>query len=562
MATRTTPGDPSSSGPPTSTSASASAPAQLSSSSSSSSSAPAPAPAPSHLPISALISPLSQDPAQFQSQSQSQASNSPSSLLWAYQLRQEHVALSTRMDRLNALFTTATNTIANLDSNVKQIADGMQVLEQQRELDKQEYGARVQELLEGVRQGQDGAGGDSSRFEEILERVAKVEEENGRLEGEVEGVRGNVGGLEREIRGLRGDVDRLLKRVDGLKSENSALKKDAKEVLQGFEELEKENVSLRGDYNKLSERLRALEAENVALKQGLDDHAQTSHNLSAENAGLEVRVSELEKALEQRERESTSSRWLSTTTAGEDQGKQESGTCTATKTRSYSQKRGQSELFLDADQDTIIPDSIPTPPSRHSRHCGISFPNRTLTDTAYGSQTDLDTRSPAKPLRRGTTRRSQLREGTSTRTSTVDDKRNKDKNRILEQVRQNGRSLGSFLNLVDGFRIQNPNIPAEMFVMAFQEAIEDESDKRRVIEFTGRVGLVWDRLSRLVHDIEWDNRRESDQGERESKPKGVVDAPGKRDAAGESLGRRREKKGRRSIPIVQDDDDDDELFVT
>ncbi|KAL4969482.1 uncharacterized protein BDV14DRAFT_84159 [Aspergillus stella-maris] len=560
MATRTTPRDPSSSNPSTSSSASASASAPAPSSSSSS--APAPASAPSHLPISALISAPSQNPAQSQSQSQSQsqASNSPSSLLWAYQLRQEHVALGTRMDRLNALFTRATNTIANLDSNVGQIADGMQVLEQQRELDKQEYDARVQELLEGVRLAQSvEGGGDPGRFEEVLERVVKVEKENGRLKGDVEGVRGKFGGLERENRGLRGNVDGLLKRVDGLQSENLVLKKDVKKVLQGSEELEKENNTLRGDFNKLSERFKKLQAENAELKKSFDDHVQASVNLSAENAELEVRVSELVKALKQKERESISSRSLSTTTAGEDKGRQDSSARTANKTRSISQKRGQSELSLDADQDTIISDSIPTPSSRHSRHRGISFPSRTLSDTTYGSQTDLDIRSPAESLRRGTARRSQLCEGMSTRASTIDDKKSKDKNRILEQVRQNGRTLGSFLKLVDGFRMQNPTIPAEMFVMAFQEAIEDESDKRRVMEFTGRVGLVWDRLSRLVHDIEWD-KRENDEGDRDKKPKVVVDAP-KREAASESLVRRREKKGRRSIPIV-DEDDDDELFVT
>ncbi|KAL4795494.1 hypothetical protein BDV19DRAFT_389096 [Aspergillus venezuelensis] len=548
MATRAIPRDPPSSNPQTS----ASAP--------SSSTSSAPAPAPSHLPISALISPSSQNEGQSQTQSQSQATDSPSSLLWAYQLRQEHVGLSTRMDRLNALFTKATNTIANLDSNVGQIADGMQVLEQQRELDKQEYDARIQELLEDVQQGQAGGGGDGDpgRLEEVLERVTKVEKKDERLEGVVEGVHGKFGGLERENRGLRGDADGLLKRFDGLKSENSVLKKDVKKVLHGLEELEKENSTLRGDFSKLSESFKKLEAENAELKKSLDGHVQASHNLSAENAELEIRVSELEKASEQKAREGISSRCLSTTTAGEDKGKQDSSARTANKTRSISQKRGQSELSLDADQDTIVPDSIPTPLSRHSRHRGISFPSRTLSDTTYGSQTDLGTRSPAEALRHGTARRSQLREGTSIRTSTTDDKKNKDKNWILEQVRQNGRSLGSFLKLVDGFRMQNPNIPAEMFVIAFQEAIEDESDKRRVMEFTGRVGLVWDRLSRLVHDIEWDKRNESDDGDRDKKPKVVVDAP-KRDAAGESLCRRREK-GRRSIPIV-DEDDDDELFV-
>ncbi|KAL4939020.1 hypothetical protein BDV06DRAFT_43355 [Aspergillus oleicola] len=272
-----------------------------------SASAPAPSTSsgPSSLPISALISSPIQTTTQLQpsSSSSSSTSASPSSLLWAHQLRTEHVALSNRMDRLNALFTKATNAIANLDSNVGQLADGMQVLEQQREMDKRDYDARIQELVEGVQAKVEN----STRFEEAVERIEALESENRKSRGELEGVIGRFGGLEKENQCLRGDVSVVLKRLGGLQTENAALKADVRQVLQKFSSLEKENFTLRGDISEVAQNLSTLETENAALKKNVNDHVQAFEDMQAVNVELTARVFELEKLAEQQEQERMSS---------------------------------------------------------------------------------------------------------------------------------------------------------------------------------------------------------------------------------------------------------------
>ncbi|KAL4923807.1 uncharacterized protein BDV17DRAFT_295991 [Aspergillus undulatus] len=564
---------------------------------------------PSPTQLQAQLPPQPQTQAQTQRTTTTTTTTTPDTLLWAHHLRQENIHLSKTMDRLSAMFTKATNAISNLDRNVGQLAEGIHALEQQRELDKREYDERIQELGEKVQacavraEKLEEASANAGEGEGAgAEADAEAEAENAALKSELERAMGKFGALESENQTLRRDVVGVLKRFDELQGDNATLR-------QRITVLEQENATLRGEVSDTAQRFTALESETAALEQGINGigngdsdrctqtqaqaQAEQFDDMKASNELLRERVSELEKLLEvQGKQVNRALKWLSMKTMAEDKernSKRDAKPHPKPEPRptASAPNRTQSAPSLDADHDTIIPDAMPTPPSAHSRHRTSSFfPTRTLSETTWGSLTDLEStpKPPSQPpgLPHPFPRRSgpsPLRNGK--KASTEDHyhghnhHQNKDHTTQLEsmRLRQDGRRLEKYLEHAGAMRALHPSIPEAAFVMAFQNGLDDEAVKARVVELTRNVGLSWERVRSYlqVYCRDQDQGKARGQGDRDrdidgnGKAKAAVDTPPppvKRDATGDSLGRRKGKRGRRSIPIVPSDDDDDELFVT
>lgn len=188
-----------------------------------------------------------------------------------------------------------------------------------------------------------------------------------------------------------------------------------------------------------------------------------------------------------------------------------------------------------------IPDSIPTPTSRHSTLDRTA--HRNLSETTWGSLTDLDT--AWTPERARDTASSPQRDSGEQKTQ--------------EEIRQAGRSLKGYFQFADSIRRRScPQIPEEALIRAFINGLEDEDMKKRMRETTSHTKLSWKSMASHVEQV----ILEHEQGQEIEKQAHGREAqiPMKRDAAGLGrgpLGNRRENKLRRSIPIVPPDEEDD-----
>ena len=185
-----------------------------------------------------------------------------------------------------------------------------------------------------------------------------------------------------------------------------------------------------------------------------------------------------------------------------------------------------------------VPDSIPTPTSRHSTLDRTA--HRNLSETTWGSLTDLDT--ALTPERARDTASSPQRDA--------------GKQKTQEDIRQAGRSLKGYFQFADSIRKSCP-VPEEAFIRAFINGLEDEDMKKRVREITSHTKLSWKNMASHVEQVILEHEQ-GQEIEKQAHGK-VAQIPMKRDAAGlgrGSLGNRRENKLRRSIPIVPPDEDD------
>ncbi|KAL4810233.1 hypothetical protein BDV18DRAFT_156603 [Aspergillus unguis] len=129
---------------------------------------------------------------------------------------------------------------------------------------------------------------------------------------------------------------------------------------------------------------------------------------------------------------------------------------------------------------------------------------------------------------------------------------------FLDQIQQDGRSLIGYLYTAAAVRMRCPNIAEEAFVMKFINGLHDKELGNRLKELTRHSGLSWDSVMTFIKGLE----DPSDAGKNKKAMRSG--SPGKwpaTEAKNLPVCKRREIKGRRSIPIVPLDDED-EAFIT
>lgn len=184
-----------------------------------------------------------------------------------------------------------------------------------------------------------------------------------------------------------------------------------------------------------------------------------------------------------------------------------------------------------------MPDSNPTPASRQSARLSSQ---RIVTETTWGSLSDLD--RPCTSVSNKNSVHGSLQK---------DDRKSKDQ-KILESIRQKRRTLKEYISSTDALRARHTSIPEEALVMAFMAGLDDDDLRMQVIDVTRQAGLSWESVMSSVQSKE--------QGPKERAENNNNRAPGRRNVATRTTGRRKENR-RRTIPIVPADEED-ELFVT
>ncbi|KAL4755447.1 hypothetical protein BDW72DRAFT_189204 [Aspergillus terricola var. indicus] len=438
----------------------------------------------------------------------------PSSILWATQLRQENIHLVNKMDQINGILTSAMKTIETLNGIIDMQGERIERLEKQRGLDKEQLIGLVRESNAKSQHFEGHSCKDNEeRFEEVSERTCTLDQANLELTTKVSVA-----------------SDKLI----ALHTENVALRDDVAEARQKLRLLETDNTALKEQIGGVVERFGVLETESRPLKQDLVGVLQTFEATQSENLGLKQRVCVLEKELAVQEKRVTKVlNWMSLKTMGMDTDKR------ATSTRPQPTPT-QTDTDQNGDHEMRIPDSIPTPTSRHSTRDRTT--HRNLSETTWGSLTDLDTAwTPERA-----------------RNTTSPSQKDCDEQQMHERIRQSGRSLKGYFQFTESIRRSRPQIPEEALIRAFINGLEDEDMKKRVREITSHAKLSWDSVASHIEQI----ILEQGQGQEKEKQncRKVVQIPMKRDAADMgrgSLENRRENRLRRSIPIVPPDEEDD-----
>ncbi|KAL4775128.1 hypothetical protein BDW60DRAFT_137245 [Aspergillus nidulans var. acristatus] len=439
----------------------------------------------------------------------------PSSILWATQLRQENIHLVNKMDQINGILTSAMGTIETLNSIIDMQGERIERLEKQRGLDKEQLTGTVRESnaksqnLEGH-----SCKDNEERFKEVSERTRTLDQANFELTTKV-----NVAS------------DKLV----ALQTENATLRDEVAEARQKLRILETDNAALKEQIGRVVERFGVFETESRPLKQDLVSVLQTFETTQSGNAELKQRVCVLEKELSVQEKRVTKVlNWMSLKTMGRDTDKR------ATSARPRPTPT-QTDTDQDGGQEMRIPDSIPTPTSRHSTLDRTA--HRNLSETTWGSLTDLDTTwTPERA-----------------RNPVSSPQKDADEQKTHARIRQAGRSLKGYFQFTDSIRRRScPQIPEEALIRAFINGLEDEDTKKRVREIASHTKLSWKSIASHVEQVILEHEQ-GQENEKQAHGK-VAQIPMKRDAAGlgrGSLENRRENKLRRSIPIVPPDEEDD-----
>ncbi|KAL4974935.1 hypothetical protein BDW66DRAFT_160843 [Aspergillus desertorum] len=440
---------------------------------------------------------------------------SPSSILWATQLRQENIHLVNKMEKINGILASATQTIETLNGIIGMQGERIERLEKQRGLYKEQLIEIVRESNAKIQQLEGHNRKDNEeRFEEVFDRTRTLDQANLQLTTKVNEVSNKLNALQTENAASKDEIAAARRKVDVLVTENTTLKEHVGKVLEKFS---------------------IFETESRPLKQDLVGVLQTFERIRSENAELKQRVCVLEKELTvQEKRVAKALNWMSMKTMGQD---------TAKRATSPRPRRAptQADTDQDGDHEMRIPDSISTPTSRHSARDVTA--HRNLTETTWGSLTDLDT--AWTPERAGNT--------------TSSPQKDADEQKMHERIRQAGRSLKGYLQFTDSIRRRScPQIPEETLVMAFINGLDDEDLKKRFLEVTSHAGLSW---KSVMCDVEQDILGQGQGQAKEEQLNGkVVQTSVKSDAVNlvrGSLGNRRESRSRRSIPIVPPDEEDD-----
>ncbi|RDW86645.1 uncharacterized protein DSM5745_03287 [Aspergillus mulundensis] len=491
------------------------------------------------------------------------AVDSPSSLLWATQLRQENIQLNKKMNELNSFLTSAMATIDHLRQSIDLQAEHIEQLEKQQKLDKEQLITNIREsdakigALE-AHSGRDSGEDNDERYEEIIEQVRKLEQANRELTATVTETSDKINALQAENGTLRVGIGETRQRLGALEKENAALKQEitradenfglseqtnvplntkVMDVLQQFDQTRTENAELKVQIGEIAGKCDVLETEKAQLKQDLTGLAQTLERTQCENGDLTGRVRLLENGVSLLEKQAAKSQnWMSMKTLAADRDSR----ATSTKPRLVRTQTDQ-----DGDQEMRIPDSMPTPASRHSTRDKAL--DRTTSETTWGSLTDLD--ASCTPKRGGVT--------------ASPSKKVLDVQETLASLIQDGRSLGAYLQYAVSLR-KRPRftIPDGTYIPAFMAGLKDEGLKKRLKEHTRRAGVSWSNvLSFMEAEIA---KLGQDQKDEEQVDEDVMRTPVKRDSEG--LGRgpfgfRKENRPRRSIPIVPVDEEDEQLMT-
>ncbi|KAL4813962.1 hypothetical protein BDW67DRAFT_167239 [Aspergillus spinulosporus] len=445
----------------------------------------------------------------------------PSSILWATQLRQENIHLVNKMDQINGILSSATGTIEMLKGIIDMQGERIERLEKQRGLEKEQLIGIVRESnaksqnLEGH-----NCKDYEERFEEVSERIRTLDQANIELTTKVKVA-----------------SDKLV----AIQTENATLRDEVAEACQKLRILETDNAALKEQIGNAVERFGVLETESRPLKQDLVCVIQTFEKTQSENAELKQRVCVLEKELSVQEKRVTKVlNWMSLKTMGRDTDKR----ATSAGPRPTPT---QTDTDQDEDHKMRIPDSIPTPTSRHSTrdistHRNLSELSE-LSETTWTSLTDLDTS--------WTTERA--KDAASPPQKDVDEQKTQ------ERIRQAGRSLKAYFQFTDSIRRKScPQMPEEALIRAFIDGLEDENMKKRVWEISSHTKLSWKSTASHVEQIILEQGQEQEHEKQAHEKEAQIST--KRHAADlgrGSLENRRENKLRRSIPIVPPDEEDD-----
>ncbi|KAL4782063.1 hypothetical protein BJX76DRAFT_304558 [Aspergillus varians] len=352
-------------------------------------------------------------------------------------------------------------------------------------------------------------------IEILTTRVHELEEQREHRKQEVDS---KIQELEEQREHDKRKFDSRIQELENDRRESNERTARLEEALARVGAFGAENEVSRGPLGEVSEKVGTLATENGTLKGNLDNALHMFGKVEKENEELKERICALENEASVQEKQvARVVKWMSMKTMGEDKEKR------------------------DQDQDTHIPDSIPTPRSHLSAPVAS---HRSLSETTWGSLTDLD--APCVGSKRVSSTDSPLRKENA---KSADQK-------MLDSISQEHRTLTEYLSLTDALRTHRPSIPEEVLVMAFTRGLNDMDLRNHIVELTRHAGLTWESVVSHVQDV-IQGQAVGEQGD--GKP---TDTSGKRHAAGGSVGKRKEHRNtRRTIPIVPADEED-ELFVT
>ncbi|KAL4882797.1 hypothetical protein BJY04DRAFT_186068 [Aspergillus karnatakaensis] len=309
--------------------------------------------------------------------------------------------------------------------------------------------------------------------------------------------------------------DVLDEKIGGQKKEINELSGRVKTQNAGFKDLSGKVETQDTEMKTLIEKVDALEKENQMLREKTDA-------LHSENTKFRDSFNKLEQASE---RVLAASRESDERNAAADAG--------GRIPRGHKRRRSREGSDEDQDQETRIPNSMPTPTSRRSNRGSTQ---RTATDTTLGSLSDLDgSYSSRTPSNRQSRR--------------VSAEAKED----LVKLQQEGRTLQAYLSLAIDLRSRRAGTSDKPWVSAFITGLNDRQIAQRLERDVPEVlysspNLAWDAMRIAVENIiaaEGVRKQES------------VDEIARDNTSGKSGTKKKDaKRKRRSLAIVPLDDED------
>ncbi|KAL5339224.1 hypothetical protein BJX70DRAFT_175458 [Aspergillus crustosus] len=515
------------------------------------------------------------------------------SILWAHELRRENIQAANQMDSLQTILASANKSIAALHESVEHLTARIGDLEETGG-----DGGPNSGTTRGVGRVDAGSQGESELLRALMERVTGIEESRKservemekRIEGAeaealvgIQGVLGRTDGLEKENTMLkerfvsqRAEMKTLGEKLDSVERVNGTLKgrvdtqdHEIKDLALKVGRLQTENLALKqivgaaDSKGKMGSRIDGMESEGAMFREKIEvltNKVETLEKsgqvimagkvdgLQAENQALRhelgnasTEAKALNSKIDQMERWDVSFRNEIQTLSDKLKMLEKSGQLNMANTTSpgpRGRKRSlpEEEPDQDNDQESRIPNSMPTPRSNKGSV------QRTATETTWSSLSDLD--KPCVSKNSSSSRRSR-RGGLE------------ELKKDLGQVRQKGRTLQEYLDMTVSLRLRHKETPPEEWLFAFLAGLEDTQTEKHLKERIADIVketpfLAWKVMTEGVRDII------RNQGVTKREPVDDIRRSSTPAKGGEN--RRDIKKKRRSIPIVPPDEED-ALFV-
>ena len=185
-----------------------------------------------------------------------QRPTSPTSLLWAHQLKREHGFLLDRMRKIEIVFGNSREAAPNsrLEQNIEEVAKQVKLLQNKIDKKEDDSGSEVAKRVESIEIELQAM----SKKNEFLERVQRKTEED----------RKAVFNKERALLKRMADIEENMRRFESSQMERWSLNSEelAVQIHQILERLERFTVEAKREQTRLTAKVLALEHANEELQ--------------------------------------------------------------------------------------------------------------------------------------------------------------------------------------------------------------------------------------------------------------------------------------------------------